>query len=60
MTLEEYESVREQMNKDAEAGFVDLAEEPEPAPAEPVEKAYATEGQQGYVSTDIDEEEDER
>jgi len=60
MTLEEYEQVREQMNKDAEAGFADLAEEPEPAPAEPVEKAYATEGQQGYVSTDIDEEEDER
>jgi S-DNA-T family DNA segregation ATPase FtsK/SpoIIIE len=59
MTLEEYESVRDQMNKDAEAGFADLAEDPESAPAEPPEKAYATEGQQGYVSTDIDEEEDE-
>ncbi len=62
MTLEEYEHVRDQMNKDAEAGFADLAEAPaeqEPAPAEPAEKAYATEGQQGYVSTDTDEEEDE-
>jgi len=62
MTLEEYEAVRDQMNKDAEAGFADLAEEPgeqEAAPAEPVAKAYATEGQQGYVSTDIDEDEDE-
>ncbi len=62
MTLEEYEAVRDQMNKDAEAGFADLAEEPgeqDAAPAEPTEKAYATEGQQGYVSTDIEEEEDE-
>jgi S-DNA-T family DNA segregation ATPase FtsK/SpoIIIE len=62
MTLEEYESVRDQMNKDGEAGFADLAEEPgepEAAPAEPAEKAYATEGQQGYVSTEPDEEEDE-
>jgi S-DNA-T family DNA segregation ATPase FtsK/SpoIIIE len=62
MTLEEYESVRDQMNKDGEAGFADLAEEPgepEAAPAEPAEKAYATEGQQGYVSTETDEEEDE-
>jgi len=58
MTLEEYERVRDQMNADAEAGFADLAEETEPA-AEPPEKAYATEGQQGYVSTDTDEEVDE-
>jgi len=62
MTLEEYEAVRDQMNKDAEAGFADLAEEPEPEsdpPAEPPERAYATEGQQGYVSTDTTEDEDE-
>ncbi len=62
MTLEEYEAVREQMNKDAEAGFADLAEEPgeqDAAPAAPTEKAYATEGQQGYVSTEIEEDEDE-
>jgi S-DNA-T family DNA segregation ATPase FtsK/SpoIIIE len=60
MTLEEYESVRDQMNKDAEAGFADLAEEPgEQEPAAPPEKAYATEGQQGYVSTDTDDEVDE-
>jgi S-DNA-T family DNA segregation ATPase FtsK/SpoIIIE len=59
MTLEEYEKVRDQMNKDAEAGFADLAEEPESAPAAPPEKAYATEGQQGYMSTEADEEQDE-
>ena len=62
VTLEEYEHLRDQMNKDAEAGFADLAEEPGEqgaAPAEPAEKAYATEGQQGYVSTDTDEEQDE-
>ena len=59
MTLEEYEKVRDQMNGDAEAGFADLAEEPESAPAAPAEKAYATEGQQGYMSTEADEEQDE-
>jgi len=59
MTLEEYEKVRDQMNADAEAGFADLAEEPEPAPAAPAEKAYATEGQQGYMSTEAEEEQDE-
>ena len=62
MTPEEYEAVRDQMNKDAEAGFADLAEEPEPeaeSTAEPPERAYATEGQQGYVSADHDEDEDE-
>ncbi|MBN2132989.1 MAG: hypothetical protein JW741_26045, partial [Sedimentisphaerales bacterium] len=62
MTLEEYEKVREQMNKDAEAGFADMAEdEPgeEPPPPKAPERAYATEGQQGYVSIDTDDEEDE-
>jgi len=58
VTAEEYERVRDQMNADAEAGFADLAEESEPA-AEPPVKAYATEGQQGYVSTDTDEDMDE-
>ncbi|MBN1509355.1 MAG: DNA translocase FtsK [Sedimentisphaerales bacterium] len=57
MTLEEYESVRDQMNKDAEAGFADLADEDE-SESGPPERAYATEGQQGYVSTDTDDEDE--
>jgi S-DNA-T family DNA segregation ATPase FtsK/SpoIIIE len=63
VTVEEYERMREQMNADAEAGFSDLAEEPEPGDAEREpkvpEKAYATEGQQGYVSIDTDDDEDQ-
>jgi S-DNA-T family DNA segregation ATPase FtsK/SpoIIIE len=58
MTLEEYERVREQMEADADAGFKDLAE-PEPQPQEPSEPAYISEGQQGYISTDSDDEEHE-
>jgi S-DNA-T family DNA segregation ATPase FtsK/SpoIIIE len=54
MTPEEYEQIREQMNAGAEVGLADVAAE-EKAP----EKAYATEGQQGYISTDADESEDE-
>ena len=54
MTPEEYEQIREQMNAGAEVGLADMAAE-EKAP----EKAYATEGQQGYISTDADESEDE-
>jgi S-DNA-T family DNA segregation ATPase FtsK/SpoIIIE len=56
MTLEEYEQVREQqMNADAEPGL----DEAEMADDEKVpETAYATEGQQGYMSTDADEEDE--
>jgi S-DNA-T family DNA segregation ATPase FtsK/SpoIIIE len=52
MTLEEYERVRGQMDADAEAGYQDLAE-PAEGPSEP---AYVSEGQQGYISTDTQEE----
>ncbi len=50
MTLEEYERVREQMEVDAEAGYKDLAETEDSS-----EPAYISEGQQGYISTDSDE-----
>jgi len=56
MTLEEYEQVREQqMNADAEPGLdgAEMADD-EKVP----ETAYATEGQQGYMSTDADEEDE--
>jgi S-DNA-T family DNA segregation ATPase FtsK/SpoIIIE len=54
LTLEEYEQLRErQMNAQAEPSLVDVAEE-EKVP----ETAYATEGQQGYMSTDPDEEDE--
>jgi S-DNA-T family DNA segregation ATPase FtsK/SpoIIIE len=52
MTLEEYEQFREQQ----------MNSQPEPALAGPAEEekvqetAYATEGQQGFISTDTDEE----
>jgi hypothetical protein len=55
ITMEEYEQIREQMESDAEAGFADLAEDNE----EVREKVYATEGQQGYISTAADEDADE-
>jgi len=55
MTLDEYEAVRNQMGADADAGFADLmedeVEEEEPA------VAYASEGQQEYLSTTVDEDE---
>lgn len=51
MTLEEYERVCGQMQADAEAGYQDLAE-----PEGPSEPAYISEGQQGYVSTDSQDE----
>ncbi len=53
MTLEEYENIREQMEADAEAGFSDLAGNPEPS-----EPAYVSEGQREYMSTDSDDDED--
>ena len=52
MTLEEYEAIRSQMSDDGEAGYADLAEEEEdPEPA----RAYASEGQQGYISSTADD-----
>ncbi len=52
LTLEEYEQLREQQaGAEAEPTLADAAE-PAPVP----ETAYATEGQQGYMSTDPDEE----
>jgi S-DNA-T family DNA segregation ATPase FtsK/SpoIIIE len=50
MTLEEYERLREQMEADAEAGFQDLTETPEPS-----EPAYVSEGQQEYLATDSED-----
>ena len=51
ITLEEYEQIRQNMDADAEAGFADLADDEEVH-----EKVYATEGQQGYISSAADEE----
>ena len=51
MTLEEYENIRDQMETNAEAGFSDLAGDPEP----PSEPAYVSEGQREYMSTDSDD-----
>lgn len=48
MTLEEYERLRQQMEADAEAGYADLADD-EHTPA------YASEGQQGYISSTADD-----
>ncbi len=55
MTLEEYERVCGQMQADAEAGYQDLAETEESGPSEP---AYVSEGQQGYISTESDSDEE--
>jgi len=54
MTLEEYEAIRNQMDDDAEAGYADLTaddEEREHA------RAYASEGQQEYISSTADDDE---
>jgi len=50
MTLEDYEQLRQDMEADAEAGYADLADDDEP-----VAKAYASEGQQGYISSSADD-----
>ncbi|MBN2132487.1 MAG: hypothetical protein JW741_23495, partial [Sedimentisphaerales bacterium] len=56
MTAEEYNRIREQMENDAQMGFADLAEDDE---EEEVHQAvYATEGQQGYISSAADEDEE--
>jgi len=51
MTLEEYEAVRNQMDADGEAGFADMLEDEEEEHA----PAYASEGQQEYISSTADE-----
>jgi len=54
LTLEEYEQLREQQaNTEAAPSLADVAE-PEKVP----ETAYATEGQQGYMSTEPEEEDE--
>jgi len=53
MTVDEYERIRSQMDADAEAGYEDLAE-----PDESSEPAYVSEGQQEYLATDSDDDED--
>ncbi len=56
MTLEEYEQLREQQTStEAEPGLG--LTEPAEVPKVP-ETAYATEGQQGYISTDTDEQDE--
>ena len=47
MTVKEYEKLREQMEKDAEDGYKDLAEDEDSS-----EPDYLSEGQHGYVSVD--------
>jgi len=57
MTVEEYEQLRQQMNAGTQMTFPGMEDEPQQP--EPEVKAYATEGQQGYLSTDTDDEEEE-
>jgi DNA segregation ATPase FtsK/SpoIIIE, S-DNA-T family len=52
MTLEEYEAVRNQMDADADAGFADLLDDDE---EEEHATAYASEGQQEYISSTADD-----
>ena len=52
MTLKEYQSIRKQMERDAEAEHEDSAEDEDSS-----EPAYVSEGQRGYVAIDEDEEE---
>jgi hypothetical protein len=54
MTLNEYEQIREQMERDAEAGYKDMAEEEE-GTSEP---AYIVEGQRGYAAIEEEDEEE--
>jgi S-DNA-T family DNA segregation ATPase FtsK/SpoIIIE len=55
MTIEDYEQLLKDLNAGKQMAF-DGMEEPAPA-AEPQGTTYATEGQQGYLSTEVDEEE---
>jgi DNA segregation ATPase FtsK/SpoIIIE-like protein len=55
MTLEEYEAFREQqISSQPEPSLADVAADDEKVP----ERAYATEGQQGFISTATDEEDE--
>ncbi len=54
MTLDEYEAIRSQMDADAQAGFADMMDDAEPEHA----TAYASEGQQEYISSTADDDED--
>ncbi len=58
MTVEEYEQFRSQMDAGTQMTLPGMEEEPEAEP-EPDVKAYATEGQQGYLSTDTNDEDEE-
>ncbi len=60
ITLEEYEAICNQRDADAVAGFADLAEEEEEDPGEQTHAGhvYATEGQQEYISSTMDDDED--
>ncbi|UCD48689.1 MAG: DNA translocase FtsK 4TM domain-containing protein [Phycisphaerales bacterium] len=51
MTLEEYEAIRDQMDADAEAGFADMLDDEEDHAT-----AYASQGQQEYISSTADDE----
>jgi S-DNA-T family DNA segregation ATPase FtsK/SpoIIIE len=53
ITLEEYEQMRQQMDAEAPPAFAETPQSQD----EPVESAAVTEGQQGYMSSDLDEEE---
>jgi S-DNA-T family DNA segregation ATPase FtsK/SpoIIIE len=57
MTLEEYEELCKQRDAGTQMTLPGM-EEPAPEPESEI-KAYATEGQQGYLSTEVDEEEEE-
>jgi len=55
MTIEDYEQLLKDLNAGKQMAFEGM-EEPAPQ-SEPQAKTYATEGQQGYLSTEVDEEE---
>ncbi len=56
MTLEEYEAVRaQQVTSEAQPSLTEVAADHD---AKVPETAYATEGQQGYMSTDPEEEDE--
>ena len=50
--LKEYENISRQMNKDAQAGYSDLAEDDE----DEDEPVYVNEGQREYIAIEDDEE----
>jgi len=58
MTLEEYEQLRAQMNAGTQMTLPGMEEESESEPDSGL-TTYATEGQQGYLSTEPEEEEEE-